>query len=71
MTDPQHNHYPNEGYRMDCPRCILNAASPKLLDALKALVAADNCNYMTETMRYEGLFDKAREAIQEATGEKL
>ena len=37
-----------------------------LLKALKDLVAADNCNYWRDTMRAEGLFDAAREAIAEA-----
>ena len=33
------------------------------LDALMALVAADNCNHQRDTMRGEGLFDDARKAI--------
>ena len=35
------------------------------LSALKALVAADNCNYEAYTMRYAGLFQDAKQAIAE------
>lgn len=38
----------------------------KLVSALSALVIADNCNYDTRSMRYVGLFERARLAIQEA-----
>jgi len=47
----------------------LIAAAPVMLAALQKLVAADNCNYLVETMRYEGYFDAARAAIAAATGE--
>jgi len=41
----------------------LLAAAPDLLEACKAMVAADNCNYDRHVMRTEGLFDKARAAL--------
>jgi len=34
-----------------------------LLEALRTLVAANNCNYSREAMRYEGLFDAAQRAV--------
>ena len=40
-----------------------------LLEALRDLVAADNCNYSREAMRYEGLFDAARRAVRAADRE--
>lgn len=43
------------------------AAVDEVIKALQDLVAADNCNYLAETMRYEGLFDNARQAIKKAT----
>jgi hypothetical protein len=42
-----------------------------ILQALRALIIADNCNYTRDTMRYEGLFDAGRKAIFDATGEDL
>lgn len=47
----------------------LLASAPDLLAALETLVAMDNCNYERDTMRYEGAFDRAREAIARARGE--
>jgi DnaJ-class molecular chaperone len=47
----------------------LIASAPELLKALETLVAMDNCNYERDTMRYEGAFDRAREAIARARGE--
>ncbi|MFZ1059247.1 MAG: hypothetical protein WAP47_08645 [Candidatus Rokuibacteriota bacterium] len=41
----------------------LEADNARLLKALENLVAADNCNYQRDTMRYTGLFDAARAAI--------
>lgn len=46
----------------------LMAAAPELLAAVQILVAADNCNYETQTMRDSGLFDLARVALDKATG---
>jgi hypothetical protein len=48
----------------------LMASAPDLLAALEALVSMDNCNYERDTMRYEGAFDRAREAIKRARGEE-
>jgi hypothetical protein len=45
--------------------------APLLLAALRALIISDNCGYLRETMRYEGLFDAGREAIRQASGEDL
>ena len=42
-------------------------ATPDLVRALVDLVSADNCNYTAETMRYEGLFDRARAALAAAS----
>lgn len=36
----------------------------KLVDALKMLVAMDNCNYDLETMRRSGLFEQVKEALE-------
>lgn len=49
----------------------LREHAPALLLALRTLVTADNCGYMRETMRYLGMFDAGREAIELATGEVL
>ncbi len=38
-----------------------------LVDALRGLVAANNCNYSVEAMRYEGYFAAAQAAINQAT----
>lgn len=46
-----------------------NRIQGKLIAALQNLVRADNCGYLRETMRYEGYFDRAREALLEATGQ--
>lgn len=31
--------------------------------ALEEIVSADNCNYERDTMRSQGMFDRAREAL--------
>lgn len=61
---------PNVDILDDDDRFIAMTRDPKTaagltmaLGALSALVAADNCNYMAETMRYEGYFDRARKAL--------
>ena len=46
------------------------ASAPDLLAALQALVRADNTNYERDTMRYVGLFDAARDALEAATGQR-
>lgn len=38
----------------------------ELITALYNLVAADNCNYTVEGMRYAGYFDAARKALADA-----
>ena len=68
---PLHNH-PNDGaFRgrgapVECPRCILEHGAPAMAEALRILVAADNCNYCAKLMRSEGLFDAARRAMAKA-----
>jgi len=42
----------------------LTEATPALLKALRDLVAAEACGYEVETMRFEGLFDNARAALE-------
>jgi len=42
-----------------------------LIAATRALVTADNCGYLRNTMRYEGYFDAARAALLAVTGEDL
>jgi hypothetical protein len=39
------------------------ADRPTVSDALRALVAANNCNYDREAMRSEGLFTNAEKAL--------
>jgi hypothetical protein len=43
-------------------------AVPEMMEALRALVAADSCNYQRDTMRAEGLFDAARALLREIDG---
>lgn len=38
-------------------------AQAAIVTALRRLVAADNTNYLRDTMRYAGLFDDARAAL--------
>ncbi len=48
----------------DIPAEALDAGIiPELIAALRNLVAADNCGYQRDTMRYEGLFDAARRVL--------
>lgn len=54
---------------MKAERDELKAINAELLKALKALVAADNCNYSRTSMRSEGYFENARAAIAKATGD--
>lgn len=37
MKDIRHNHEQDILHHEDCPRCVLNAAAPELLEALKEL----------------------------------
>lgn len=41
----------------------------EMADALEKLIAADNCNYTVETMRYEELFHNAQLALAKYRGE--
>lgn len=59
----------NNQSHQDTANARLIAAAPAMLAALRKLVGADNTNYLVETMRYEGLFDEARAAIAQATGQ--
>ncbi len=46
------------------PTGALDAGTiPALIVALRNLVAADNCGYERDTMRYEGLFETARRIL--------
>lgn len=48
------------------PIARLIAAAPAMRDALKRLISMDDGNYERDTMRYEGAFEQAREAIASA-----
>ncbi|MDP9314678.1 MAG: hypothetical protein M3R24_28020, partial [Chloroflexota bacterium] len=46
------------------PTDALDAGTiPALIVALRKLVAANNCGYQRDAMRYEGLFDAARRVL--------
>lgn len=44
------------------------AEAPAMLEALRKLVAADNCNYSREAMRHEGYFAAARAILARIDG---
>ncbi len=71
------DHYVGEVKTPNAPRIVacVNACAgiptealdagtiPALIVALRNLVAADNCGYERDTMRYEGLFETARRIL--------